>query len=318
MRASLLPAFAAALCCNIISIPAAASSSVTSASASLSTTSAANNEDASTCEYGFPLYRLRVLFIRHGESQNNVLYAQSPDAYRKHRHADPDLTDRGMKQAAECGKYLSAHPSFADFNPIMGNVDAIYVSPMFRTLRTAQPIAKALKIQPEVWTDIYEVSGLHVDGVGQVGLSRSEILEKFPGYHLPEDVTESGWYPTDRNKETRAMAIPRIVGVATRLFQMATECQKNKRSRTIALVCHGDFKDMVLQALLGLDVPEKKKKRFLSYNTAISVVDVDATPRSGEDSNDDNLMQGHATVLLQNFVGHLDSSLITHEGLGIV
>lgn len=291
---------------------AEASSSSISAATTKSSSLSDKNQESTTCEYGYPLYRLRVLFIRHGESQNNVLYGQSPELYRKNRFPDPDLTNNGVQQATACGQYLSCHSSFADFNPIMGNVDAIYVSPMLRTLRTAQPIGKALNLEPQVWTDIYEISGLHINGVGHAGLSRAQILDKFPNYKLPTDVTDSGWYPTKRNKETRTMAITRIVGVANRLFEMAASCHANKQSRTIALVCHGDFKDMVLQALLGLDIPVDKKRRFLSYNTAITVVDVDVSYNDGGDE------QRHATVMLQNFVGHLNSSLITHEALGIV
>ena len=37
---------------------------------------------------------------------------------------------------------------------------AIYISPMLRALRTAAPLAAALGLAPQVWTDIFEHGGL--------------------------------------------------------------------------------------------------------------------------------------------------------------
>ena len=44
--------------------------------------------------------RLRLALVRHGESWNNIHEATSFEAYTAKRSPDPDLSPRGMEQAA--------------------------------------------------------------------------------------------------------------------------------------------------------------------------------------------------------------------------
>jgi broad specificity phosphatase PhoE len=75
---------------------------------------------------------LNLYLLRHGETTYSRTGAHCG-------WIDPDLTPEGLKMAE----------SFAD---VYKNVqwNAVYSSPMKRTLATAEPICKILHIQPEV------------------------------------------------------------------------------------------------------------------------------------------------------------------------
>lgn len=81
----------------------------------------------------------KIIIVRHGESQGNVdkkIYQKVPDYAL-------DLTEKGRNQAFEAGQKISK---------LINGPAAFYVSPYWRTRRTAQYIAKS--VQP--FGDFYE------------------------------------------------------------------------------------------------------------------------------------------------------------------
>ena len=105
---------------------------------------------------------MRLYLIRHGQSVNNALYEQGLE---RDRHFDPDLTEIGHEQARRVAQYL------AESNDMPGRLSEpfklshLYCSAMTRAMQTAQPIAAALNIQPEVWVDVHETGGLFLTDV---------------------------------------------------------------------------------------------------------------------------------------------------------
>lgn len=219
---------------------------------------------------------MELYIIRHGQSTNNV--SMIYDA--RDREADPPLTDLGQRQAQKVATYLASADNFdhwverksEDRHVIQGfGITRLYCSPMLRTLQTTLPISKALNMQPDVWPDLHEHGGLHLDagdgrGVqGFPGLSRSEMMTRFPGYRLPPSVTEQGWYDYSRGVEDIGSAMARAIRVAHTLKAQANTDQR------IALVIHGTFTDLLIKALLNM-LPNHDVY-FLSYNTAITRID---------------------------------------------
>jgi len=51
--------------------------------------------------------RARIYFIRHAESNNNVILDQKNINYEESRASDPGLSEKGKMQALLCAKYLS-------------------------------------------------------------------------------------------------------------------------------------------------------------------------------------------------------------------
>jgi len=219
---------------------------------------------------------MELFIIRHGQSTNNV--SMIYDA--KDREADPPLTELGQKQAAKVAAYLSSAENFDHWvdrkseerETMEGfGITRLYCSPMLRTMQTTLPISKALKLQPEVWPDLHEHGGLHLDhgderGIeGFPGLGRAAMLEQFPGYVLPETITDAGWYDYSHGVEDIGGAMARAIRVAASL-----KARANSQER-IALVIHGTFADALVKALLNM-LPNHDVY-FLMYNTGITRID---------------------------------------------
>lgn len=99
----------------------------------------------------------RILLVRHGESTWNA------DG-RWQGQADPALSDRGRRQAAEAAGSL-------------GTLDAIVSSDLIRAAETAAIIGRELGVD-----DVAIEPGLRERDAGPLsGLNRAQIHERFPG-----------------------------------------------------------------------------------------------------------------------------------------
>lgn len=222
---------------------------------------------------------MELYIIRHAQSTNNVsMIYNSSD-----RVADPPLTELGFQQAEVVAHYLATSHDIDRWvdqipdgqeSPKGFRFTKLYCSPMLRTLQTALPISRALNLQAELWVDLHEHGGLHLDYgdergiVGFPGLARSAIQAQFAGFHLPASITDEGWYNPAQKAEDIGGCMARAVRVANMLRAQAafSEC--------IALVTHGTFTDTLLKALFNL-LPNHSL-RFSHYNTAITRLDFQA------------------------------------------
>jgi 2,3-bisphosphoglycerate-dependent phosphoglycerate mutase len=235
---------------------------------------------------------MELYIIRHAQSVNNVLMDQHD------RVVDPPLTDLGERQARILAQHIASGWQPITWSPIpvpenvpmQGNwrgygFTRLYCSPMLRALQTAQLIGRATSLQPEVWIDIHEQGGMYLEEgegedrmpIGKPGLSRAEILARFPNYVLPQGITQDGWY--SGGYEDWPAAHVRAARVAEALRSWASD-----DSARIAIVSHGGFADALLKALLhGGPAPLREDNRpgffYLHFNTAIDRVDFDAQGR---------------------------------------
>ena len=233
-----------------------------------------------------------LYLIRHGQSGNNALGDQNL------RSADPGLTRTGQAQAECVAEYLVREGDKTDLRDgvaVAGGhgIQRLYCSAMLRTLQTTRPIAAALGLRPQVWLDVHEEGGIwlnHLDGrgpIGHTGLTRGEIEADFPGFELPDGVTENGWW--NRPFETRGDLVARAARVAVEIRQRIL----GKEER-VAIVSHGTFLSLLIQhILLGRYVPDM---RFSNHNTGISRLDFD----------DDYVMLRYL-----NRIDHLPRELVT-------
>jgi broad specificity phosphatase PhoE len=92
------------------------------------------------------------------------------------------------------------------------------------------------------------------------------MLDEFPDYILPDNITEAGWWR--RDQENRAQCTARAIKVADALRERS-EAGADER---IAIVTHAGFSGLLVKALLnhllGPDV------WYHYYNTSISRVDL--------------------------------------------
>ena len=187
-----------------------------------------------------------LYIIRHAQSTNNALPAE---VELRDRVCDPLLTELGYRQAEHVAEHLATGcdgwSEVASADPEAGGgpstaaygITHLVCSPMKRTLLTAQPISRALGLQPEIWLDIHEHGGIYLDHgepagkVGYPGITRPEVHAQFPGYRAPEGLTEWGWW-RDGFEEWETCLL-RAGEVTRRLREMNTD------DAGIAMVTHG-------------------------------------------------------------------------------
>ena len=199
------------------------------------------------------------------------------DEYLAQRAPEPSITALGFRQAQLTADHLAHLGWPADSTTKRANdshgygFTKLFVSPMWRTLQTALPIAQALHLDPEVWLDIHEHGGIFHGNpslgniVSLPGLTRREMMEKFPGYQLPESITDEGWWRG--GYEEMEGCYERATKVAATLREWAPIMTEDR----IALVSHGTFLDALIKALFGHDFAAQLY--YTHYNTAITRID---------------------------------------------
>jgi probable phosphoglycerate mutase len=103
-----------------------------------------------------------LLLIRHGESE--PAHPDSPFPLVG-GHADPGLAPEGREQAQRVGRRLAN-----------AGINVIYVTPLRRTVQTAEPLARRLGITPQVEEDLREV----YLGDWEGGLYRKMVAQRHP------------------------------------------------------------------------------------------------------------------------------------------
>lgn len=244
---------------------------------------------------------MKLFIIRHAQSFNNAL---PPERETFERVCDPPLTELGQRQAQLVAEHLATgkNPELSHWTSVEAtashnrrgyNLTKLYCSAMHRALQTAQPIAQALGLTPEVWLDIHEHGGIYLDYpdergvVSYPGQTRSQILAEFPNYVLPETITEEGWWTG--GQEDWPACHGRAIKVAAALRAQAASEER------IAIVSHGGFIDALIKALLYQS--PSIHMFYYKFNTAISRIDFREN--------------GRIDFRYWNWVDHLPQELIT-------
>ena len=144
---------------------------------------------------------MQLYFIRHAQSTNNLLWDQTNASTG--RSMDPDLTDKGWRQARRLAKYLRdnqvAYPTdIRDSHNAYGfGLTHLYTSLMVRSVLTATPLAEAIGKPLQAWVDIHETGGIFLDDEatglpqGLPGRTRSYLTERFSHLVLPDDLADA-------------------------------------------------------------------------------------------------------------------------------
>jgi len=185
---------------------------------------------------------MRVLLIRHGESENNRIHADTGSWAG--RSPDPELTALGRRQADKLAESLAARPG--------GRPDVLLTSLMRRAVATAAPLARSLDLPVHGHPLLHEVGGIfdgadegpHARGTALPGSPASVLLEISPHLVLPSDADETGWHR--RPFEPPLGAWERACEVVDGL-----RAEFGDSEQVVGLVTHAWFTQYLLHALLG-------------------------------------------------------------------
>ncbi|MCY7333202.1 MAG: histidine phosphatase family protein [Pseudanabaena sp. CAN_BIN31] len=165
---------------------------------------------------------LKLYLLRHGETTYSRTGGYCGDL-------DAELTANGEKMAAA---FASAHSDIA--------WDAIFVSPMKRTIATATPLCEAIGVEMQL-----------CDGLRELRYGKWEgLTNEFVKENYSEDylrwLTEPAWNPPTRGETA--------VQLASRASLAVARIQEKHPSGNVLIVSHKATIRVILCGLLGIDM----------------------------------------------------------------
>jgi probable phosphoglycerate mutase len=190
-----------------------------------------------------------LLLVRHAETECNV-------ASRLSGWTDSHLSARGEAQVG----LLAAH-----FNRAHGHAAAIYASPLVRTRRTAEAIARLTGHRPIFDPDLREMHFGELDGqpLAEVRAGYAELLR------LDESLAEDFAWP---GGESRSAFTARVKGAIDRIAAA-------HRGQAVAVVTHGGVISTFLTILH--DQPPGRWRDWLVNNARLTEVAWDPAVGAG-------------------------------------
>lgn len=184
---------------------------------------------------------VNLLIIRHAQSTNNLLYAQTGASVG--RSPDPALTDLGHAQARALAE-LARHDA------TLQGLTHLYSSLTTRAVQTAAPLAAALGLGVQGLTHAHETQGLfHRDEQGVkhpvVGRSHADLLADCPALLWPPELPADGGWPGGFEARDQARYAARAHEVVSQLRSA------HAPEDWVGLVTHGHFVQFLLRELFG-------------------------------------------------------------------
>ena len=217
---------------------------------------------------------MQLYYIRHGQSENNELWARTGSS--RGRSEDPELTEMGRRQAERVADFMStSHVPYmaygSEYEAAGGSgITHIYCSLQVRAVATATCIAEALNRPLVACEDLHEMGGVELrneetgERVGQPGKDRGYFETHYPNMVLPATLGQAGWW--NRPPEEIEELLPR----AQRVLRDLKERHGQTQDR-VALVSHGGFYNYFLFALLGST--KRDDCWFVLNNAAVTRID---------------------------------------------
>ncbi len=200
---------------------------------------------------------LQIYFIRHGQSENNVVMDEvDRDEYLFHRVTDPQLTEKGKRQAALVANFLVHGEGFEGYDPqnrIGFGLTHLYCSLMSRAIQTALPISRTTGLPLIAWPEVHENGGVFraekqdesFVWIGLPGKGRSHFVNTYPELVIPDDIPEEGWWNWE--KEPHSHYGIRARSVVDQLLE-----RHGGTNDRVAIVMHGGIFTRILGAFLDI------------------------------------------------------------------
>ena len=182
----------------------------------------------------------RIFLIRHGAT---VLTAEDRFAGA----TDVELSDEGRGQVSRLAERLSLIP-----------VDAVYASPLGRTMETARILASPHNIGVQAREGLREISHGHWEQ-----LTRQEVEDKYPAEAAAWDQDPYTFAPEggESGLEVTARALPALLDIV-----------KRHQGKPVIVVSHKATIRLLLSSLLGFD-PRRYRDNLDQDPAALNIVD---------------------------------------------
>jgi len=186
---------------------------------------------------------LRIYFVRHGETT----YSQTGGFCGA---IDPELTPAGSQMAEQFAATYAKVPW-----------EAVYVSPMKRTIATAKPLCDAVGIEMQLHDGLREIN--YGDWEGKtVEAVKKDYEEDYINW-----LTEPAWNAPTNGGETS-------VEIASRSSLVIAEIQEKYKSGNVLVVSHKATIRIILCSLLGIDLG-RYRYRIGALAASVSIVKFD-------------------------------------------
>jgi probable phosphoglycerate mutase len=184
---------------------------------------------------------LTIYFLRHGET-----VASRTGSYCG--ALDPDLTPAGHEMARE---FAAAYKNVA--------WEALFCSPMKRTLATAEPLCEAVGLSPQLRDGLKEITY----GCWE-GKTPDEVNRQFHDEYV-RWLADPGWNaPTGGEKG---------VDIARRSSSVLEEIEQTYHSGSVLVISHKATIRIMLCSLLGIDIGRYRDRLAIPV-AALSVVEM--------------------------------------------
>jgi probable phosphoglycerate mutase len=186
---------------------------------------------------------LKIYFVRHGETT----YSQTGGFCGA---IDPELTPAGFQMAEQFAATYAKLPW-----------NAVYVSPMKRTIATAKPLCDAVGIEMQLRDGLREIK--YGDWEGKtVEEVKKDYAEDYINW-----LTEPAWNAPTNGGETS-------VEIASRSSLVIAEIQEKYKSGNVLVVSHKATIRILLCSLLGIDLG-RYRYRIGALAASVSIVKFD-------------------------------------------
>ena len=223
---------------------------------------------------------MQLYFIRHGQSTNNVR-----DGDLTPRSSDPELTEKGVRQAELLAEFLAASapgnwdPGDDPLNRRGFDLTHLYCSLMKRAIHTGNIIAQRLNLPLFLMPEAHEVGGVFLETLvndvvtvnEEYGVDEGFLATNYPNLILTQPIPRSGWWRGGKENDN----------LPQKRAQKVLDWLRQRHASTddrVAIVTHGGFYNHLLRAMLHIS-PEEPDNRKLGYrlvynNCAISRFDL--------------------------------------------
>lgn len=163
-----------------------------------------------------------VILMRHGQADNNV------NRILVGRHIESHLTEFGKNQVLDTAKYLKEI-----------SIDKVLVSPVVRTVETAEIVCEYLGVSYEIDERLYEIE------LGKlVGMNYEEIILKYGNLFLQ--------FYTENDAALTHYGVESFASIKQRMKNILDEITERYTNKNVLMISHLDPIKAAISILLDL------------------------------------------------------------------